>query len=170
MHGSPLRLKRILAEKAAAVKIHDENKNVSRLRKSISPNEENAKNENEENEEKEKKIRDLLDNDEVDVEDVINREEERRIKARLAKSNRRGSLTYLMEGYTDNMETINSVIAKLYKKADFVLSKAQRGIIFLDGMDRIGMNTNCSDLAKRQVLYPSVAWEYNVKCLFSDPP
>lgn len=138
----------------------DENQNVQQ-RKNVSPTEENAKNENAENEEKEKTIRKLLEEEDIDEDDEDSlireeeEEEERRIKARLAKANRRGSLTYLMEGYTDNHETINSVIAKLYKKADFVLSKAQRGIIFLDGMDKIGLNTSCSDLAKKQVIFRS---------------
>jgi len=65
---------------------------------------------------------------------------------------RRGSLTMLMEGCNDNKETINSVITKLYRKAEFDLAKAQRGIIFLDGMDKIGNNANISELGRRQVL------------------
>ena len=64
---------------------------------------------------------------------------------------RRGSLTMLMEGCNDNKETINSVITKLYRKAEFDLAKAQRGIIFLDGMDKIGNNANISELGRRQV-------------------
>ena len=67
------------------------------------------------------------------------------------KLERRGSLTMLLEGFKDNKETINSVITKLYRKADFDLAKAQRGIIFLDGMDKIGDNANISEFAKRQV-------------------
>ena len=57
----------------------------------------------------------------------------------------------LMEGCNDNKETINSVITKLYRKAEFDLAKAQRGIIFLDGMDKIGNNANISELGRRQV-------------------
>ena len=64
---------------------------------------------------------------------------------------RRGSLTMLMAGCDENKETINSVISKLYRKAEFDLSKAQRGIIVLDGMDKIGSNVNISDLARKQV-------------------
>ena len=64
---------------------------------------------------------------------------------------RRGSLTMLMAGCDENKETINSVISKLYRKAEFDLSKAQRGIIVLDGMDKIGSNLNISDLARKQV-------------------
>ena len=56
-----------------------------------------------------------------------------------------------MEGCNDNKETINSVITKLYRKAEFDLAKAQRGIIFLDGMDKIGNNANISELGRRQV-------------------
>ena len=56
-----------------------------------------------------------------------------------------------MEGCNDNKETINSVIAKLYRKSEFDLDKAQRGIIFLDGMDRIGQNANISEYAQQQV-------------------
>ena len=56
-----------------------------------------------------------------------------------------------MEGCNDNKETINSVIAKLYRKSEFDLAKAQRGIIFLDGMDRIGQNANISEYAQQQV-------------------
>ena len=66
---------------------------------------------------------------------------------------RRGSLTMLMEGCNDNKETINSVITKLYRKADFDLAKAQRGIIFLDGMDKIGNNAIISELGRRQVKF-----------------
>merc|ERR1719219_2632770 len=68
------------------------------------------------------------------------------------KLERRGSLTMLMEGCDENKETINSVISKLYRKAEFNLRKAQRGIIFLDGMDKIGANVNITEFAKKQVL------------------
>ena len=64
---------------------------------------------------------------------------------------RRGSLIELMSGCDENKETINSVISKLYRKADFDLSKAQRGVIFLDGMDKIGSNQNTSEIAQKQV-------------------
>ena len=64
---------------------------------------------------------------------------------------RRGSLVELMSGCDENKETINSVISKLYRKADFDLSKAQRGVIFLDGMDKIGSNQNTSEIAQKQV-------------------
>ena len=43
-----------------------------------------------------------------------------------------------MSGY--NGETVNSIVSKLYRKSDFNLEKAQRGIVFLDGMDQIGVN------------------------------
>ena len=56
-----------------------------------------------------------------------------------------------MSGCDENKETINSVISKLYRKADFDLSKAQRGVIFLDGMDKIGSNQNTSEIAQKQV-------------------
>jgi hypothetical protein len=56
-----------------------------------------------------------------------------------------------MSGCDENKETINSVISKLYRKADFDLSKAQRGVIFLDGMDKIGSNQNTSEIAHKQV-------------------
>ena len=62
-----------------------------------------------------------------------------------------GSLDVLMSGCDENKETINSVISKLYRKADFDLSKAQRGVIFLDGMDKIGSNQNTSEIAHQQV-------------------
>merc|ERR1719219_819344 len=68
------------------------------------------------------------------------------------KLERRGSLTMLMSGCDENKETINSVISKLYRKAEFDLSKAQRGIIVLDGMDKIGSNQNISEVARKQVL------------------
>lgn len=64
---------------------------------------------------------------------------------------RRGSLGMLMEGCDEKKETINSVISKLYRKAEFNLPKAQRAIIFLDGMDKIGENANISETAKKQV-------------------
>lgn len=57
----------------------------------------------------------------------------------------------LMEGCDEKKETINSVISKLYRKAEFNLPKAQRAIIFLDGMDKIGENANISETAKKQV-------------------
>ena len=47
-------------------------------------------------------------------------------------------------------ESVNSVISKLYKKADFDLKKAQRGIVFLDGMDKIGM-AGCPLSADRRI-------------------
>lgn len=66
---------------------------------------------------------------------------------------RRGSLTQLLSGYTATTETINSVISKLYRKADFDLTRAGRGIVFLDGMDKIGSNgTNATKAANKQVL------------------
>ena len=58
-----------------------------------------------------------------------------------------------MSGCDENKETINSVISKLYRKADFDLSKAQRGVIFLDGMDKIGSNQNTSEIAQKQVSF-----------------
>ena len=57
----------------------------------------------------------------------------------------------LMSGCDDNKETINTVISKLYRKAEFDLTKAQRGIIVLDGMDKIGSNQNISEVARKQV-------------------
>ena len=63
----------------------------------------------------------------------------------------------LMEGCDENNETINSVISKLYRKAEFNLPKAQRGIIFLDGMDKIGANVNITEFAKKQVHTPLIS-------------
>jgi ATP-dependent protease Clp ATPase subunit len=57
-----------------------------------------------------------------------------------------------MEGCTEAKETINTIISKLYRKADYDLSRAQRGILFLDGMDKIGAGLNLSEPAKKQVL------------------
>ena len=57
----------------------------------------------------------------------------------------------LLEGCDENKETINSVISKLYRKAEFDLSKAQRAIVFLDGMDKIGANANISENGRKQV-------------------
>ena len=58
-----------------------------------------------------------------------------------------------MEGCDENKETINSVISKLFRKAEFDLEKAQRGIIFLDGMDKIGENVvSLSEIARKQVI------------------
>ena len=64
---------------------------------------------------------------------------------------RRGSLNELLQGLNENKETINSVISKLYRKANFESDKAQRAIIFLDGMDKIGQNVSVSELARKQV-------------------
>ena len=59
-----------------------------------------------------------------------------------------------MEGCDENKETINSVISKLFRKAEFDLEKAQRGIIFLDGMDKIGENVvSLSEIARKQVIF-----------------
>ena len=50
-------------------------------------------------------------------------------------------------------ETINSVVTKLYKKSDFDLDRAQRGVVFLDGLDKLCINTdrNGDENAKKQV-------------------
>ena len=64
---------------------------------------------------------------------------------------RRGSLNELLQGLHENKETINSVISKLYRKAEFERDKAQRAIIFLDGMDKIGQNVSISEVARKQV-------------------
>ena len=64
---------------------------------------------------------------------------------------RRGSLNELLQGLNENKETINSVISKLYRKAEFETNKAQRAIIFLDGMDKIGQDVNITELARKQV-------------------
>ena len=69
-----------------------------------------------------------------------------------------------MSGCDENKETINSVISKLYRKADFDLSKAQRGVIFLDGMDKIGSNQNTSEIAQKQVRLFFCHLTYRVAC------
>ena len=72
----------------------------------------------------------------------------------------------LMSGCDENKETINTVISKLYRKAEFDLTKAQRGIIVLDGMDKIGSNQNISEVARKQVgvfnrFHQTFAWVVN---------
>jgi len=49
-------------------------------------------------------------------------------------------------------ETINSTISRLYRKADFDLERASRGIVFLDGMHKIGENQGLSKIEQQQVL------------------
>ena len=44
--------------------------------------------------------------------------------------------------------------------ADFDLSKAQRGVIFLDGMDKIGSNQNTSEIAQKQVRLFLLSFDY----------
>ena len=61
-----------------------------------------------------------------------------------------GSLAQLLSGYCG--ETINSMISRLYRKADFDLERASRGIVFLDGMHKIGENQGLSKLEQQQVL------------------
>ncbi len=66
---------------------------------------------------------------------------------------RRGSFSHaLLSGGSSPSETINTVIAKLFRKADYDLGKAQRGIVFLDGMDKIGSNVSGGKAANKQVL------------------
>ena len=69
---------------------------------------------------------------------------------------RRNSITkgLLNMLYSDSAgETINTVITKLYKKSDFDLDRSQRGVVFLDGLDKLCNNTDRSgdDNAKKQV-------------------
>ena len=73
-------------------------------------------------------------------------------RSSLMSMERRGSLTMLLEGTEESKETINSVISKLYRRAEFDLNKAQRAIIFLDGMDKIGDHSAISDNARKQVI------------------
>lgn len=61
-----------------------------------------------------------------------------------------GTLAQLLSGYCG--ETINSTISRLYRKADFDLERASRGIVFLDGMHKIGENQGLSKLEQQQVL------------------
>ena len=61
-----------------------------------------------------------------------------------------GTLAQLLSGYCG--ETINSTISRLYRKADFDLDKASRGIVFLDGMQKIGQNQGLSKREQQQVL------------------
>jgi len=61
-----------------------------------------------------------------------------------------GTLAQLLSGYCG--ETINSTISRLYRKADFDLERASRGIVFLDGMHKIGENQGLTKLEQQQVL------------------
>jgi ATP-dependent Clp protease ATP-binding subunit ClpX len=61
-----------------------------------------------------------------------------------------GTLAQLLSGYCG--ETINSTISRLYRKADFDLERASRGIVFLDGMHKIGENQGLSKVEQQQVL------------------
>lgn len=61
-----------------------------------------------------------------------------------------GTLAQLLSGYCG--ETINSTISRLYRKADFDLDRASRGIVFLDGMHKIGENQGLSKIEQQQVL------------------
>ena len=62
-----------------------------------------------------------------------------------------GMLGMLCDGHYG--ETINSMITKLYKKADFDVEKAQRGIVFLDGLDKLCSNSSRAgeESARQQV-------------------
>jgi len=57
--------------------------------------------------------------------------------------NRKGALAQLMSGYVG--ETIWDMVPKLLKKADHDLDLAERGIVFLDNMDRVGLNSDSGD-------------------------
>ncbi len=59
--------------------------------------------------------------------------------------------TKILLDHASPSQTMNSVIAKLFRKADFDLNRAQRGIVFLDGMDKIGDKLNNSEAANEQV-------------------
>ena len=56
---------------------------------------------------------------------------------------RKGALAQLLSGYVG--ETILDMVPKLLKKADYDLELAKRGIVFLDNMDRVGLNSDCGD-------------------------
>ena len=64
----------------------------------------------------------------------------------------KGLLSMLLSG-EEAGETINTVVTKLYKKSEFDLDRAQRGVVFLDGLDKLCNNTdrNGDDNAKKQV-------------------
>ena len=53
---------------------------------------------------------------------------------------RKGSLAQLLSGYVG--ETIRDMVPKLLKKADYDIDLAERGIVFLDNMDRVGLNSD----------------------------
>ena len=59
-------------------------------------------------------------------------------------------MAQLLSGYCG--ETINSTISRLYRKADFDLERASRGVVFLDGMHKIGENQGLSKIEQQQVL------------------
>ena len=59
-------------------------------------------------------------------------------------------MAQLLSGYCG--ETINSTISRLYRKADFDLDRASRGLVFLDGMHKIGENQGLSKVEQQQVL------------------
>ena len=97
-----------------------------------------------------------------DINKNLNRKPPRRktapAKIQINDNQRRGSLHELLLGLNENKETINSVISKLYRKAEFETDKAQRAIIFLDGMDKIGQNISISELARKQVGEKFIYW------------
>merc|ERR1719414_2851078 len=64
----------------------------------------------------------------------------------------KGLLSLLLSG-EEAGETINTVVTKLYKKSEFDLDRAQRGVVFLDGLDKLCNNTdrNGDENAKKQV-------------------
>ena len=53
-----------------------------------------------------------------------------------------------MSGYVG--ETIWDMVPKLLKKADFDVDLAERGIVFLDNMDRVGLNSGSVNSAEAE--------------------
>ncbi|XP_059097314.1 ATP-dependent Clp protease ATP-binding subunit ClpX-like isoform X2 [Tigriopus californicus] len=64
-------------------------------------------------------------------------------KRPMTKNQRTGWLAKLLRGYTG--ETVDGIVGKLFKKAEYDIERAQRGIIFLDAMDKIGHGAHDDD-------------------------
>ena len=75
---------------------------------------------------------------------------------------RKGALAQLMSGYEG--ETIFHMVPKLLKKTDYDLELAKRGIVFLDNMDRVGLNSDCGD-SPEGVIKETLAEIFQVRCL-----
>ena len=65
-------------------------------------------------------------------------------KEKTGRKIKTGALTQLLSGYVG--ETIWDMVPKLLKKADYDPELAKRGIVFLDNMDRVGLNSDCGDI------------------------